>query len=150
MRQILSSLLASFPTFLLSQTASFTGTPLQGCSPLVVNFDASGSTGQGPLTYQWDFGNGNVSVDPGQLSPGAVYLQPGDYTVTLIVVYGAGNGPAPVSQVITAFAPPAVDFDAVPVTGCLDLYVSFSDLSIPSSAPIVNWIWDFGDGNSSQ
>ncbi|HRF18911.1 MAG TPA: hypothetical protein PK977_12125, partial [Chitinophagaceae bacterium] len=41
-------------------TANFSGTPLSGCSPLIVHFQDL-STGN-PTAWNWNFGNGNTSV----------------------------------------------------------------------------------------
>lgn len=42
-----------------------------------------------------------------------------------------------------------VDFNANPLTVCVGQPVQFTDLST-SSAPIVSWAWDFGDGSSNN
>ena len=70
-----------FPIFAQGQvTANFSGSPLSGCSPLVVQFtDAS----TGPITtWAWNFGNGNTS---NLQNPAAVYVTPGTYTDTLSI-----------------------------------------------------------------
>ncbi|MDX2282809.1 MAG: PKD domain-containing protein [Bacteroidia bacterium] len=134
-----------------AQTAQFTASALSGCAPLVVTFDASGSSGPGPLSYQWSFGNGNSAAGPAQAAPGAAYLTPGTYTVTLTVSSPGGPPSAPVSRTITVFGNPSADFSASPLSGCPPHPVQFADLSVPAAAtPIVSWLWDFGDGSSSS
>ncbi|UCD17513.1 MAG: PKD domain-containing protein [Candidatus Zixiibacteriota bacterium] len=49
----------------------------------------------------------------------------------------------------TACDPGEVDFEADIRCGSAPLLVSFTDLTRPTDT-IVNWYWDFGDGNSSE
>ena len=64
--------------------ASFTATPMSGEAPLTVSFEATGSFDPNgdPLTYAWDFGDGNF--DSG-LTAENIYVDPGTYTVILTV-----------------------------------------------------------------
>ncbi|MEL6589176.1 MAG: PKD domain-containing protein, partial [Bacteroidota bacterium] len=140
-------LLFSFSA-LFAQTAQFTASVQSGCSPLVVNFDASASTGTGALSYAWDFGNGNTTAGPGQQQPGAAYVQPGTYTVSLTITDASGQT-ATQTQSITVFPNPTADFVVSDSLGCPPLNVAMTDLSLPANAPIVAWNWDFGDGNGS-
>ena len=80
-------------------TAAFIANPTVGDAPLIVNFDASGSSDpEGDvLTYSWDFGDGNSATGA---TPSHTYQTPGDYTATLTVDDGQGNTHS-TSQVIT-------------------------------------------------
>ena len=60
--------------------ADFSGSPLSGQAPLIVNFTDT-STGS-PETWDWDFGDGGVSADQ---NPAHQYTAAGDYTVSLTV-----------------------------------------------------------------
>ena len=44
---------------------------------------------------------------------------------------------------------PIAQFTAAPTSGRASLLVSFADLSLPGSAPITDWLWDFGDTATS-
>ncbi|MEO0472188.1 MAG: PKD domain-containing protein, partial [Bacteroidota bacterium] len=136
------------PFLLLSQTANIAASVQSGCSPLVVNFDGTASTGNG-LSYDWDFGNGNTTSGTNQQAPGAVYVTPGTYTASLIVTDANGNVSAPATQTIVVFDNPTADFAVSDTFGCPPLTVNFTDQSIPAGAPIASWTWDFGDGNSA-
>ncbi len=46
--------------------------------------------------------------------------------------------------------PPVAQFDARPVLGHLPLVVQFSDGSKAGTSPIRTWLWDFGDGTTSD
>ena len=56
---------------------------------------------------------------------------------------GSGNNATPVSPCI------APDFIGTPVSGEAPLTVEFTDLT-SSAAPIVYWLWTFGDGSSAS
>jgi len=63
--------------------AGFTADPTSGVPPLVVNFDASGSSDSDGsiVSYGWDFGDGNGSG----VTTSHTYNTPGTYTVVLTV-----------------------------------------------------------------
>ena len=124
----------------------FSGSPLTGCSPLIVNFQDL-STG-GPTSWNWNFGNGNTST---LQNPIATYFTPGTYTVSLTATNASGSNTMIKTSYVTVYAVPTVDFSASPVSGCFPLRVQFQDLS--NAGPgntIVSWLWDFGDGYSSS
>jgi len=125
-------------------TAMFSGTPVSGCSPLVVQFtDAS----TGPVTtWNWDFGNGNTST---LQNPAAVYVTPGTYTVSLTVSDGVGSDTQTQTNLVTVFQNPLSNFTSTNPNGCAPLTVCFTDNSTPGDGTINQWLWDFGDGNNS-
>ncbi|MFN8395263.1 MAG: PKD domain-containing protein [Bacteroidia bacterium] len=122
--------------------ANFTAAPTFGCGPLTVNFT---DLSTGATTWNWDFGDGGTS---NAQNPTHTYQNPGTYTVTLTI--GDNNGCTDVvvqTNLVTVIGP-LVDFVGVPLNGCDSITVNFTDLSTPG-APIVSWLWDFGDGNTS-
>lgn len=55
-----------------------------------------------------------------------------------------------IPQFVIAAAPKTTpDFVADMTEGCVSLEVSFTDLSVSVGDPIVSWLWDFGDGQTS-
>lgn len=135
------------PKITLAQpNADFSGTPLSGCSPLVVLFSDL-STGN-PTSWLWDLGNGNTSTFQ---NPSALYIVPGTYTVTLTVTDGGGLTDTQTrTSYITVFQDPLANFGTVgSQSGCAPLTVDFQDLSVPGSAAITSWQWNFGDGTNS-
>lgn len=96
------------------------------------------------LTYTWDFGDdvGNSTVE----DPEYPYSANGTYTVTLTVSDGtdAANW---TGDVVVGNVAPTATFTHV----ATNLSVNFTDASTdPNGADdIVNWTWDFGDGNTS-
>lgn len=127
-------------------TADFSANVTSGCSPLVVIFSDL-STGN-PTSWNWNLGNGNNS---NLQNPGATYVNPGTYTVTLAIANGGFNDTETKTAYITVFANPVANFSGTPTSGCLPLVVNFSDQSTPGTGAINQWFWDFGDGlNSAQ
>lgn len=126
-------------------TASFTATPVQGCTPVLVRFsDASSGN---PTSWKWDLGNGTISF---LQNPATTYFNPGTYTITLIATNSAGSDTVVQTNYITIHATPTVNFSSSATTGCFPLDVQFNDISDAGSGNIVSWEWDFGDGTLSS
>lgn len=124
-------------------SSSFSCNTLKGCSPLVVNLtDHSSGT---IVTRTWDFGNGNVST---QINPSATYLNPGTYTVRLIVSDGTHTDTS--SQQITVFQLPTVNFTCDTTTTCFGDSIHFRNLVTAGSAPVNHFAWGFGNGIASS
>jgi len=66
--------------------AGFTGTPTEGPAPLTVQF-TDHSTGS-PASWSWNFGDGYGSSDK---NPIHMYLEPGDYSVSLMAANSYGS-----------------------------------------------------------
>ncbi|MBK5284970.1 MAG: PKD domain-containing protein, partial [Bacteroidia bacterium] len=64
-----------------SPVANFIATTQKGCPPLLTSF-INQSTNQSGATFFWDFGNSTSST---QVNPPASFINPGFYSVTLIV-----------------------------------------------------------------
>lgn len=124
-------------------SADFTSNTTSGCAPLQVVFQDL-STGTGISSRKWVFGNGNISLG-NQISPSAIYQNPGTYTVKLVITNSSGADSITKTNYIQVFAPPVVDFTASNTTDCAPLPVAFNDISTAASA-IVQRKWDFGDG----
>ncbi|MES2431553.1 MAG: PKD domain-containing protein [Bacteroidota bacterium] len=123
----------------------FSSSPLNGCSPLLVQF-TDNSTGN-PTQWKWDLGNGTTSF---LQNPSVTYFVPGQYSVKLVIRNSAGADSLVKTNYITVFSKPAVDFTSDVITGCYPLSVNFKDLSDAVSGTISTWQWDFGDGTTSD
>jgi gliding motility-associated-like protein len=138
-------------TFLLSfnskaqVVASFSATPVKGCSPLVVSF-TDHSTG-GATSWSWNFGDGQTSV---LQNPGAIYTNSGVYTVTLTVSNGSSSNTIIQTNYITVYANPTAGFTLSTDTACVGQMVKFTNATVIGSggAAISSWAWDFGDGHA--
>ncbi len=127
-------------------SAGFMADVTSGCSPLVVIF--SDQSAGNPTNWKWNIGNGNNST---LQNPGATYVTPGTYSVTLIVGNGNTFDTIVKPNYITVFANPTANFSDDYSGGNAPVTVNFSDNSTPGSGAINSWFWDFGDGfNSTQ
>ncbi len=125
-------------------TASFSGTPTTGAAPLPVTFTDSST---GSITNRfWNFGDGNTTNFTVSTNPAHTYAA-GTYTVSLIVSGTGGSSTNTQSNYIVAINPPVAGFSGNPTSGTAPLPVTFTDSSTGS---ITNWLWNFGDGNSTN
>ncbi len=126
-------------------TSYFTVSDSSGCEPLMVTY-TNQSSGSGTLTYFWNFGNGQTSTleDPWSIN----YLYDGNYVVSLTVSNGTQTDTY--TRNIIVFAKPDAHFTfSGNPDGCLPISLTFTDQSLPGSAPVSQWYWEFGDGGSS-
>lgn len=123
---------------------NFSADNVSGCAPLIVHFQDL-STG-GATSWQWDLGNGTLSS---QTSPTTTYLVPGSYTVKLVIQNASGKDSIIKTNYIVVNDVPTVNFVSNNTAGCYPLKVQFTDISAANSGTIVEWFWDFGDGNTS-
>ncbi len=111
--------------------------------------DTAGNTVGNVVQWDWDFGNGQtetyfVTTDTLEMT----YTSIDTFPVTLTVTTDSG-GVTSVTDTIITHAIDA-DFTAAPVAGCYtpghQLVVAFSRESTGDTL----WIWDFGDGGTSE
>ncbi|MFC2112261.1 PKD domain-containing protein [Bacteroidota bacterium] len=115
--------------------------PESGCAPLSVDFVNNSEYGD---QYLWDFGNGSVSY---KKNPSFTYYEAGTFQISL-TVYGPGgtdthNEILDVKRTPTAYtnvSPPLVFVNDVPVK-CFNL---------SSDTVNASYLWDFGDGTTSD
>ncbi len=95
-----------------------------------------------PVSSFWDFGDGTTS---GQINPTKTFLTGGTFQVKLINNYGSCMDSI-IKTVIVSSQPP-VNFTADDSTACKAPFtVKFTDASPAAST----WLWNFGDGNTSN
>ena len=141
--------LDGFPTFfgrlVTNYNVDFTYNYLPDCKTVVFS---GTSNVPGPLTWTWDFGDGNSGT--GQNITHVFPSTPNQFTVTLTInnpnVCGGNSGRAKIIS-FNRVAPTA-KFGFT--TSCNDLAVAFHDSStIGAGANIISYNWNFGDGNTS-
>ncbi|HVM89983.1 MAG TPA: PKD domain-containing protein [Puia sp.] len=100
------------------------------------------SSGQGPLSYYWDFGDGASST---QADPLHQYAAKGSYDISLTVSNGYGCASTLKKPAFIQAANFKADFTtAMPL--CTGNAIQFTNLSTP--VPSGNPLWSFGDGGS--
>jgi len=97
------------------------------------------------MSWQWNFGDGST-VQQNQ-NPLHLYPQSGSYTVQLFVST-LFNCVDSIDKTITVHPLAVVDFMADTV-GCTLFCPSFTDLTMLASGQVVQWLWNFGDGNNA-
>lgn len=133
----------SYCYWVQTPNAEFEGVPTSGDAPLMVAFTDL-STGDVD-TWLWDFGDGNTSSEQ---NPFNEYLTSGYFTVSLSITGPGGNDLRErIDYIFVNYPIPIADFIGVPTTGNAPLEVTFTDLSVDS---VDTWVWDFGDGGSSN
>lgn len=110
--------------------------------PTTVRF-IDNSLGSTPMTYAWDFGDGQTSTEQ---NPSHIYTQRGTYTVSLTVKNAYGTSTAIKRNFVTVGMAPRPDFVGAPVSGEVPHSVKFTDMT---SGQVNSWRWDFGDGKAS-
>ncbi|MEO1438309.1 MAG: PKD domain-containing protein, partial [Bacteroidota bacterium] len=117
------------------------------CTPRTVNFTNTSVPTNPDYVYQWDFGDGNTS---NQFSPSNFYGNLGTYDVSLMATSPLGCTVTETRpEEIGVFNPPTAAFSVNP-TLCDPDPIPFTNLSLPGDGNIVQWTWDFGDGNTSN
>ena len=81
----LNGFILDCPNVNIPPSAFFSVNSQSGVAPLLVSFDASGSTDPDGaiVSYEWDFGDGNTGTG---ISPTHTYQAEGEFTATLIVI----------------------------------------------------------------
>ncbi|PLW93731.1 MAG: hypothetical protein C0592_05170 [Marinilabiliales bacterium] len=92
----------------------------------------------------FDFNDGDSSV---QSNPFHSFAAPGDFPVTL-QVYSDSGCYADTTISVHVRSLPTADF--LPLTGCENQLIQFSDSSEAAEGNIVLWDWDFGDDSTSN
>ncbi|MGC9053113.1 MAG: PKD domain-containing protein [Candidatus Hydrogenedens sp.] len=110
--------------------------------------DRSRSEKENIINRFWDFGDGKTS---NEVNPRHKYENPGIYSVTLTVYTENQNKSLTKEGYITVQegVPPKAKFSVSQIKPFIYIPVQFSDLSEAGSSPITDWLWDFGDGNTS-
>jgi PKD repeat protein len=126
----------------VAPVAAFSGTPLSGTAPLLVNFSDL-STGS-VTSWSWSFGDTTTSIAQ---NPNHTYTSPGTYTVSLTATGpGGSDGETKVAYIVVSEPAPVAEFSGTPLSGTAPLNVAFSDLSTGS---VTSWMWGFGDTTTS-
>lgn len=124
--------------------ADFTANRTSGCSPLTVTFQDISTND--PKYWNWDFGNSELST---QKNPTITFRQPGVYSVTLVVRNGDGTNGITKTAFITVYPSPVASFTPSTTSACVPSEIHFTDRSTSSEGTITNWLWNFGDGETS-
>ena len=107
------------------------------------SFDYDGNI----LCWNWEFGDGNSSSNQ---NPHHQYIEDGNYCVNLTVYDDDGDNNTVQKMIQIKNIPPKVRFSYDPLNPVVNQAIIFTDSSLDSDGAIINWTWDFGDGNKSS
>ncbi len=121
-----------------------------GCYPFTVSFSDLSAGGDSPIaSWSWDFGDGGTSTDQ---NPSHLYTTPGVFDVTLLLVdaNGCAANMSFADIIESNDNAPTAEFTGNPTITCLPPSdVAFANTSFGGTGSL-SYIWDFGDGNTSN
>lgn len=100
------------------------------------------NTSQNAVSWSWDFGDGNGSVEE---NPVYTYEAEGTYQVTLVAT-GSCGADTSIQDVVIIF-PPVANFSGDILTGCAGLAVQFTS---EASDNTTSWAWSFPGGQPAS
>lgn len=125
-------------------SASFSANITNSCkAPAAIQFTSQALTNN---NYTWDFGDTTFSS---AANPVHVFTDTGSYTVKLVIRNSNGCKDSLVKTGYIRIQKPFVSFDNLPDSGCTGLNKHML-VSTASSDSIVNYLWNFGDGTTSN
>ncbi|MFN5213341.1 MAG: PKD domain-containing protein, partial [Bacteroidota bacterium] len=128
---------------------NFIGNPLQGCTPLVVQFtDQSTAPTSTIVSWNWNFGDpasGSANTSTLQ-NPSHTYNSPGFYSVTLTVTDDKGCTRTITKNNYINPVKPNADFTLSKTALCYGEVACFTNAS---SGTGLTYFWDFGNGSTS-
>ena len=134
--------------FNVPPVADFSYLPLKPTDLESVSFiDLSRDTDGTIISWFWDFDDGNVSTDP---NPKHNYSDDGTYTVTLTVTDNNSEMHSISKEIAILNVGPNASAHVNKTVFTLGEPVSFTGLGHDKDGSIASWLWNFGDGNSSQ
>ncbi|PVX26633.1 MAG: hypothetical protein CW716_05610, partial [Candidatus Bathyarchaeum sp.] len=113
----------------------------------MVNVTDASFDNDGTITsWFWDFGDKTNST---LQSPSHIYSQKGEWKITLTVTDNDGAKTSTTNTVTVINLKPEASFECPPdpQTG---MEVQFMDNSVDPENSSISWLWDFGDGNTSD
>jgi len=133
----------------VSTVECLTPNPVEG---IQVSFSAANSSDSfsdmDTLEYAWDFGDGNTtSGGTDVIEVEHAYMRDGNYTVNLTVTDRGNLWDAATIFVGVGDAAPEANFTVSHSDPLEGTVVYFNDTSFSFPDEIVNWTWEFGDGN---
>jgi len=134
-----SSATSTVNIVVIPPTVSLIAIPKTICEGHSVTIEASASNNiTGPLTWQ-----------PGSFTGSSITVSP--TATTVYTVTATSNcGTATDTVTITVNNIPTAEFSADITNGCAPLCVQFRDQSSTSSGKIIQWVWGYGNGDSSS
>ncbi len=119
-------------------------------SPLTVNFIDSSKSTLPIVSWEWDFGNGELSK---KQNPNHQYLETGIYLISLKIVDSKGNNDINYDTIVISDVAKAscnAYFTFIRDTSMANYTYIFTDHSIHTNDSITSWSWNFGDSSPTS
>ncbi|WP_256537750.1 gliding motility-associated C-terminal domain-containing protein [Mucilaginibacter aquariorum] len=132
------------PLVITNFTPSFTAsTP--ACAGNKITFtDMTGSAAFGPVTWQWDFGDGSAVLETPDKTAQHIYQAGGNYTVRLTLLNAQGCSSGTFEKIETINPEILTDF-TFPESCSQDALTTFSNNSSAAGNANLHYQWNFGD-----
>ena len=117
-----------------------------------VNYDGSISTaseGSSIVKFEWDFENDGI-IDAEGENTSYIYNQKGTHACRLIVTDSIGVVSEDTCLVNVMNRRPIAEFTFSPSDPSIQDEVNITDASSDPDGTVTSWLWDFGDGNTSE
>lgn len=141
------------PLTINGATAGFEVTTDKICfkSPVLFRDTSTSTAGNAILSWQWNFGDGNVQTFAQGGAVSHLYANPGGYYVTLKVTDASGctSSTSTYSKYVQVNGPKAA-FNTSGTNVPLNTTVYFYNNTNAYGSSNTQYQWDFGDGNSSN
>lgn len=123
---------------------SYASSQIEGCVDFAVNFLETTSNA---ISYAWDFGDGTPVINGA--NPTHTFTSPGTFPVTLTAVGPGGCSSSLTDVLVTVFDTAMADFRSDPAFPVELTFPSTTVSFFDESIGAVDYLWDFGDGNTS-
>jgi len=129
-------------------TADFNAMNTQHCDSGTVSFTDLSSANSAIVGWEWDFGDGNTSLNQ---NPTHTYTQTGSFSVQLVITTTQGCTDTLIRNAEVAIRPsPIAAIAAIDSANCAPFSANFLDVSPSTNNPIQSWLWDFDDASNTS
>ena len=132
------------PVILINESAAFTASKNPVCKGEAFTLSATGSNPTNIKDYTWVIGP--YIIPDTVRSIDFTLVNYGSYDVKLIIEDINGCKDSVTISNFMVVSGPIANFIPNGTGACVNKTMTFNDLSTPTSAPITQWTWNFGDG----
>ena len=132
----------------LNEPVSFIASKNPVCKSEIFTLSATASNPNNIKDYTWVIGT-NILSDTSR-SINFSLANYGSYNVKLIIEDVNGCLDSLTINNFMVISGPIANFTPVGTGACINKTMNFNDLSTPTSAPITQWTWNFGDGSQQS